>query len=117
MIAFLADEHVSSHLIRALKRSPQPVDIVTVQRLGLTSASDETILERGVVENRVVLTLDRNTMVGIWHAQRRIGRAVPGLVVINIANTSFGAIADDIILLANLATDEDFRNPIFVPLR
>lgn len=116
MTRFLADEHVSHHLVRAVRRIRADIDLTTVQQLSMAGATDDEVLDRGVAEGRVVLTSDRNTMLGIRNARVEAGAPAPGIVVMNMLNTSFRAIAEDIVFLAEAAEPRDWANPIFVPL-
>jgi hypothetical protein len=89
MTSFLADEHVSYHLVRALRRLPANVDLVTVQELNMAGSDDETVLDRAHADGRIVITSDRNTMLGIRHARVAVGAPVPGIVIIETSTRRF----------------------------
>lgn len=93
------------------------VDVVTVQQLHMAGADDNAVLDRALTEDRVVITSDRNTMLGFRHARVALGTPAPGIVVIDTSNVSFRTIADDIVFLADTAQPRDWANPILVPLR
>ena len=116
-MAFLADEHVSHHLLRAIRLVHAEIDLTTVQQLGMTGANDDAVLDRAAVDSRAVLTSDVNTMLGIWRARVAHGTAVPGIVVIQMLGSSLKIIAEDIVFLAEAAEPRDWASPIFVPLR
>jgi len=117
MTRFLADEHVSHHLVRAVRRIRSDIALTTVQQLSMAGATDDEVLDRGLAEDRVVITSDRNTMLGMRNARIEVGVPAPGIVVINVLYTSFRAIAEDIVFLAEVAEPRDWASPIFVPLR
>lgn len=115
MTRFLWDENASHHLLRAVRRTRSDLDIVTVQQLGLTAASDPVVLDRAVADGRVLVTHDRSTILGIVAARKRAGTAVPGIVVVQLSKASIGDLASGLLFLAETAEPGDWENPLFVP--
>ncbi len=83
----------------------------------MAGSDDDAVLDRALAEGRIVITSDRNTMLGIRHARVAAGVPAPGIVVLDMSSASFRTIADDIVFLAEAAEPRDWANPIFVPLR
>ncbi len=79
---------------------------------------DPDILAWAAVENRVLLTNDRNTMVGFAYRRVAAGGAVPGLIV-TTNEQAIGEAIDDILLLAECMTEEEIRDQVvvFLPFR
>lgn len=115
MTRFLWDENASHHLLRAVRRIRSDLDIVTVQQLGLTGASDPVVLDRAVADGSVLVTHDRSTMLDIISARKRAGMAVPGVVIVQLSKASIGDLATDLLFLAEAAEPADWENPLFVP--
>lgn len=57
-----------------LKRAPE-IDIICAQEIGLDDTDDPVILKWAAEQGRIILSHDRNTMVG--YANDRIKRAEP----------------------------------------
>lgn len=79
MIRFLADENFNNDIVRGVMRRLPTADIVRAQDVGLTGADDDAVLEWASVENRIVLTHDSATLVGIAYGRITNGRPVPGV--------------------------------------
>jgi len=62
MLLLVADEKFKNNILRGLLRRDPSLDIVRIQDVGLTHASDPIVLEWAAQENRVLLTHDRNTI-------------------------------------------------------
>ena len=77
------------------------------------AARDVDILSWAAVDNRVVITNDRNTMVGLAYRRAAAGEPVPG-VIATTNKQSIGSAIDDILLIALYMSDEDMRNHIVV---
>ncbi len=58
MVRFLADENFNNAILRGLLRRKPDIDIVRVQDVGLSGASDPEILAWAAREDRLVLTHD-----------------------------------------------------------
>jgi len=63
MLLLVEDENFNNDILRGLLRRNSSLDIVRIQDVGLTHAPDLDVLERAALENRVLLTHDRNTIL------------------------------------------------------
>lgn len=61
---------------------------------------DSDVLAWAAAENRVLITNDWNTMVGIAYQRASVGEPVPGLIV-TTSQQSIGLAVDDILLIAS----------------
>ena len=84
--------------------------------MGLIGEEDPQILAWAATAGRAVLTHDEATMPR--YAYERVGRgeAVPGLIVVPQV-LSVGRAIEDLVLLAELGTDEDLVDQVmYLPL-
>ena len=72
----------------------------------------------GREENRILITNDRNTMLGFAYERVAAGEAMPGLIA-TTHEQSIGSAIDDILLVAEHLSAEEFRHQIvvFLPYR
>ncbi len=70
MLLLLADENFNNDIVRGLSRRKPDIDILRLQDIGLSGASDPTVLEWAAKENRVLLTHDVTTITK--HAYERV---------------------------------------------
>ncbi len=83
MPRFLADEGFRRSIVRGLSYRNPAINIVRVQDVGLSGASDPAILEWAAREGRVVLTHDKRTMTRDANARVIDGLPMTGVVVVH----------------------------------
>jgi hypothetical protein len=116
VIRLAADESFDRAIADGLRRLHPDLDIVSAQHAGLTGAEDPTILAWAAAEGRVLLSHDRQTMIGFAYDRLRAGLPLPGLCIVDTSLSVGDAIADIELLLVVYA-DEDWRNRVlFVPI-
>jgi len=113
MLRLVSDADVHGDIIRGLRRRTPEIDLVRTQDLLGESAADSEILAWAAIENRVVITNDRNTMVGLAYRRAAAGEPVPG-VIATTNKQSVGSAIDDILLIAMYMSEEEIRNQILV---
>jgi hypothetical protein len=116
VIRFLADHCFDEDILRGVLRKISAVQFVLARDIGLAEAEDRDILRWAAAEGLVVITHDRNTMIGF--AIERIRRAEPmaGLVVVDRL-APHATIIGDVQLLAECTEHSEWWNRIeFVPL-
>src|SRR5437867_7482425 len=99
MLRLASDADVHGDIIRGLRRRTPNIDLARVQDTLGDGASDLQALQWAAVENRVLVTNDRNTMIGFAYARVAAGEPMPGLIVTN-SEQSIGSAIEDILLLA-----------------
>src|SRR6476619_6851345 len=98
MLRLAADADVHGDIIRGLRLRLPDLDLVRVRDPGLGSADDSSILEWVAIEGRVLITADRNTMVGFaWDRVKR-GQRMTGLLALK-PNTGVGEAIDELALI------------------
>jgi len=117
MLRLASDADVHGEIIRGLRRRRPEIDLVRVQDALPEGAPDTAVLAWAAAEGRVLITNDRNTMVGFAY-QRAAGESVPGLIV-TTNDQAIGSTIDDILLLAEYMTEEEIRDQVvvFLPFR
>jgi len=80
-------------------------------------AKNPEILAWAAAENRVLITNDRNTMIGFARKRAAAGEPMPGLIVTS-NRQSIGSAIDDILLIAEVMPPEEIRQQVvvFLPL-
>jgi hypothetical protein len=117
MLRLASDADVHGDILRGLLRRLATIDLVRVQDALAEGTRDPEVLAWAARENRVLITNDRNTMVGCARGRVAAGEAVPG-VIVTTNRQSIGSAIDDILLIAELMTEEEIRRHVvlFLPL-
>ena len=118
MLRLASDADVHGDIIRGLRRRLPQIDLVRAQDALPEGTPDPAVLAWAAAENRVLLTNDRNTMVGFAYQRVAAGEVVPG-VVVTTNEQSIGEAIDDILLIAECLPEEEIRDQVvvFLPLR
>ena len=118
MLRLASDADVHGDILRGLRRRLPEIDLVRVQDALPEGTPDPEILAWAAAENRVLITNDRNTMVGFAHQRVAAGDPMPGLIA-TTNEQSIGAAIDDILLLAEYMPEEEIRDQVvvFLPYR
>ncbi len=80
---FVSDEGFNWHIVLGVLSRNSTIEIVRVQDVGLSGATDPAILEWAAQEGRIVLTHDENTMLGYANFRLNAGMLMPGLIVVH----------------------------------
>jgi predicted nuclease of predicted toxin-antitoxin system len=116
MLRLLTDENFNHRILRALRLRVQSLDYVTVQSEGLTSSTDEQLLEWAANNNRVIVTHDVRTMPD--HAATRLAKqlGMPGLIIVP-NKLELGQATDELQIIIECAGAADLKDGIyFLPL-
>ena len=116
MLRLLSDEDVPKSIVRGLLFRQPDIDILRVQEVGLRTKDDPFILEWAANESRVLVTRDRQTMIG--HAYQRVqsSQLMPGLIVLH-EEMSIGQAVEQILMTAVCCTAAELENRVlFLPL-
>lgn len=118
MLRLATDADVHGAITRGLRRSQTKIDLVRAQDTLPERTPDAEVLKWATSENRVLITNDRNTMVGLAYARVASGDNVTGLIV-TTNEQSIGSTIADVLLIAECISEEEMRNQIavFLPLR
>ncbi len=113
MLRLLSDADVRGEVIRGLRHRLPKIELVRVQDVLPEGTHDRKVLAWAAAENRIVITNDRNTMVGFAFQRVATGELVPGLIV-TTNDQSVGSTIDDILLVAECMPEEEIKNQVVV---
>jgi hypothetical protein len=118
MLRLASDADVHGEIIRGLRRRLPEIDLVRVQDALPEGMPDPAVLAWAAAENRVLLTNNRNTMVGFAYGRVATGEPVPGLIA-TTNEQSIGSAIDDILLITEYMAEEEIREQVvvFLPFR
>lgn len=118
MLRLASDADVHGDIVRGLRRRVPDIDLVRVQDALPVGTPDPTVLAWAAADNRVLITNDRNTMVGFAYQRRSSGELLPG-VIVTTSDQSIGEAIDDILLIAEYMPEDEIRDQVvvFLPLR
>ncbi len=118
MLLLASDADVHGEIIRGLRRRMLEIDLIRAQDALPEGTPDPSILAWAAAENRVLITNDRNTMVGFAYQRVATGETVPGLIA-TTNEQSIGSAINDILLIAEYMPEEEIRDQIvvFLPFR
>jgi predicted nuclease of predicted toxin-antitoxin system len=113
---FLADENFNGKFLAALRATLPNLDVVRVQDTDQAASPDLELLAWAATTNRIILTHDAQTLVGLAYDRVREGLPMPGIIEVRISQ-SVGAIVDDLVLLIEASTPQEFENQVrYIPL-
>lgn len=116
MLSLAADENFNSDIIRGPLRRNSRLDIVRIQDVGLSGASDEAVLEWAAREGRALLTHDVSSLTRHAYDRVKAGLQMPGVFEVSRA-VSVGTAIEDILLLAELSLPGEWEGRIgYLPL-
>lgn len=116
MLLLVADENFNNDIVRGLLRRRPESDIVRIQDVGLSGASDSVILDWAAHENRVLLTHDVSTITKYALERARANQRMPGVIEVS-RSVPIGIAIDDIVLLAETSHEGEWEGQIlYLPL-
>lgn len=116
MLKLAADENLNFNIVRGLLRRNEKLDIVRIQEVGLSGASDPVILAWTARENRLLITHDVSTMTRYAYERVRADQGMPGLVEVG-RRVSVGQAIEDLLLLAEYSEEGEWEGQvIYLPL-
>jgi len=116
MVRVLTDNDFNGKIVRGLLRRRPSFDLVRVQDEGLADTADPGLLEWAAQNDRIILTHDRNTMVGFAYDRVAAGQLMPGVLIVN-RTTPLGRIIEDLLLIDEITPHSEWANRVeFLPL-
>src|SRR6185312_14122879 len=109
MLRPASDADVHGGIIRGLHRRMPELDLARAQDALPEGTPDPEVLAWAASEDRVLITNDRNTMVGFAFERVAAGEPVPGLIVAR-RGQRFGSIIDDILFIAEYMPVDEIRD-------
>jgi hypothetical protein len=115
MLRLASDADVSGDIIRGLFRREPALDLVRSQDVLPIGTPDPEVLEWASNENRVLITNDRQTMIGFAYQRLAEGGIVPGLIV-TCNEQPIGDAIEEILIVAECSPAEEIRDRVIVYL-
>jgi hypothetical protein len=116
VLKLVSDENFNADILRGLYRQCPGLDIVRVQDIGLSATPDPDILAWAAVENRILLTHDRDTMPFWAYSRLSAGQAMPGVFLVS-DHMPVGQAIDEILLAVDCLMPDECANFVrFFPL-
>ena len=116
MLPLAFDEDIDHRILRGLQRRVRGLDVETVQGTGQSGVSDARVLDWAATDSRVLVTADRNTLVGEAWSRVEDRRPMPGVLVVS-RTAALGEIIDDLVLIVEHGRAGDFENVVvYLPL-
>ena len=117
MIRLLADENLNNNIVRGVRLRDPNIDLVRVQEVGLSGASDQTVLAWAAGHQRILLTHDAAAITAFAYERVRAGKPMPGVFEVG-RTVAVGLAIDDIVLLAACSEDGEWDGQVqYLPLR
>jgi hypothetical protein len=115
MLELLADENFNKDIVRGLLQRAPEIDIIRAQDIGLDDTDDPIILGWAAQHRRVLLSHDRNTMIGYAFQRVETGEPMPGLIIVKQTAPVSEAIEDLLILILCSSEGELNRQVVYIP--
>jgi predicted nuclease of predicted toxin-antitoxin system len=116
MLRLLTDEHILGDIIRGIRRREPGLDIVRVQEVGLMATDDRIILDWAATEERILVSEDRQTLIGFAYERVKAGLPMPG-VFIHRKGLSIGDAIDAILVMSMCSSPDECKDQVrHVPL-
>lgn len=116
MLRLARDADVRGGIIRGLRRQAPEIDLVRVQEVLPEGTIDPLILAWTADEGRVLITNDRETMVGFAYERLAAGEPLPG-VILTTNEQSIGTSIEQILMIAECMSEGEIRDQVvFLPL-
>ena len=115
-VKYLFDGDLNGRIVRGVRRRQSALDTLSVQEAGLREAADPLVLEWAAAQDRVVVSHDHRTMRAYAEERLLAGLRMAGLILVR-QGYPLGQAIDDLVLIAELTTAEEWRGKIiFLPL-
>ena len=112
-VAFMMDQHVSGPIVRGLR--VRGVDVLTAFEDHAHELPDDELLQRATEQGRVLVSQD-DDLLAIAHQWQEAGRPFAGLVYSHQLNITIGRAIEDLEVLAECSSPEEFANKVqFIP--
>ncbi|MDX1945712.1 MAG: DUF5615 family PIN-like protein [Pirellulaceae bacterium] len=117
MLRLTTDADVHGDIIRGLRRRFPAIDLVETWTVLPEGTPDPDVLAWAASENRVLITNDRNTMLGFARERVSRGESMPGIIA-TTNRQAIGSAIEDILLVMECFTPDEIQDQIvvFLPL-
>lgn len=120
-VRYLIDADLPRALFNGLVRRSAGVDVLRVQEMGLTSATDPEILAFAASVGRITISRDKSTMFGYAVERVKQEEPMPGLLLVRPSfarrhGQGLGLVIDELDLIARCSIADEWTGVIqFIP--
>lgn len=97
-VRFLADESLRSSIVRGLRLREPSIDLLDAKSPELTGTKDPALLDLAAEQDRILVSTDRNTMIGYFWERIAAGKTSPGLFIVSGEEASIGITIEYLLL-------------------
>ncbi|MCZ7644977.1 MAG: DUF5615 family PIN-like protein [Planctomycetota bacterium] len=112
MLTLLSDENLNGGLLHAILHAQAELDLVRVQDVGLSGAADSEILEWAAAENRILLSHDKETLIGEALGRLEAGLFMPGLFIVR-QPYRIAMVRDDVLVICSCSTQAEWVGCVY----
>jgi hypothetical protein len=117
MLRLASDENFNGDIVRGLLFRLPELDLLRVQDVGLGDAIDPVVLAWAAENDRIILTHDRATLPNFAYERVAVGKAMPGIFVIN-DRFPVGRAIEELVLVDTCSEASDWVNRVlYFPLQ
>jgi predicted nuclease of predicted toxin-antitoxin system len=114
---FLWDECANEDVLSAWQNRERAVDVLTVHDAGLAQGDDDAILAWAGANDRVVITQDSDTLLGMAATRLRTGQDMAGVIALELRRMLPGTAAHELAIVSGACLPGELRGRIvFLPL-
>lgn len=111
----LLDEHINPAIARGLLRLKPDLEVVSVAQT-LAGTPDPELLEWATGNGYLLVSEDRNTLVGFYYERQRAGLHSQGLFMVR-RGAGMGEVIETLGLIVRASAPEDWANQVtYIPL-
>ncbi len=116
MLRLLIDENVDHDILRGLKSRLPELDYLLVKQIGMSGFPDLELLRWAAMENRIIITHDKKTMIPDAEHLLRLGEPMAGVILVP-KRMAIGRAINDLELTIECRSQTEMRDRIeYLPL-
>ena len=116
MLRLLIDENIDHDILRGLESRLPQLDYVLVKQIGMSGSPDLELLRWAAVENRIIVTHDKKTLIPDAKHCVRLGEPMAGVIFIR-KQMAIGRAISDLELTVACLSETDMKDRIeYLPL-
>ncbi len=111
MLRLVTDEDLDGDIVQGLRERLPDIDLVRVQEVGLRTEDDRVILDWAAHEGRIVVSNDRDTMIGFAYERVYRELPMPGLFVLR-PRVTIGDVIEALVVAAECSAQEEWQDRV-----
>jgi hypothetical protein len=112
----LADEDLKGPYISYLRQLSPIAEVLTAHEVGLRSTDDTDILEWAARNDRVVVSSDRQTMIGHAYERVRSRQPMPGVIIVP-QDSAVQLVVSDLLMILEASEMDEWKDLVkYLPL-